>query len=444
MIAFAIAFGVTAGGTLATYYYDTRASTTTRLAAGVCLGLIALGLLGFIAASLFGFTVPVLALCTLLASAPAGLLFKREYRVRVAADVRSTTERVRTALTGGDPHALWGLALFLLLCAPLSVVFTRAMYETPDGVYTGIYVNRNDLPLHVAIIKGFLTGGNLPPEHPEFAGARLTYPFLVDFIAAQFVQAGLTLHRAIALQNLLLMTALIVLLHRWTLALTRDRTAALFAPPIVLLGSGLGWLLVPGDLQAAGVDMLSFLWHLPHDYTINTRNLRWGNLTTTMLVSQRSFLLGLPLALIVWTMWWRAVGETQVPERGAASERRGQVRMLGAAGVLAGCMPLVHTHSFMVLMGMAGVLSLLFRAWRGWFVFFALASAVAAPQILWFSDGSLVHNRSFVGWHPGWTKETEGYAWFWFKNTGLFIPLLLAAVAAQRRWLANPQALLQL
>jgi hypothetical protein len=435
MIVLAVVLGATAGGTLATYLYDGRASMTTRLSAGICLGLTGLGLLGFIAASLFGFSIPVLMACVLVVSAPAGLLFTRQYRIRAAADVRAAIERVRTAVSGRDPLALCGFALFLLLCVPLSVVFSRALYETADGVYTGISVNQNDVPLHIDIIEGFLTGGNFPPQHPEFAGARLTYPFLVDFIAAQFAQAGLTLPQAVTLENLLLITALVVLLHRWALALTGDRTAALVTPLIILLGSGLGWLLIPGDLRAAHTGVLSFLWHLPHDYTINTRNLRWGNLTTTMLVSQRSFLLGLPLSLMVWTLWWRAVGEVR-------QSRAGQMRLMSAAGILAGCMPLVHAHSFIVLMGMAGLLSLLFRAWRPWFAFFVLAAAVALPQLLWLSDGSLVHSRSFVGWHPGWTKETEGYAWFWFKNTGVFIPLLVAAIAAHRRWSGVPRALI--
>jgi hypothetical protein len=406
------------------------------------VGLTALGLVGFLAASMFGFSLLVLALSTLAVAAPVALMWRREYRRRAAADLRALSDRVQEAVSGRNPHALIGFLSFVLLCAVLSVVFTSAVYETSEGVYTGTYVNRNDLPLHIDIAEGFLAGHNFPPQHPEFAGARLTYPFLVDFIAAQFALTGLALPHAFALENLLLMAALIVLLHRWARALTHDRGAALVTPLIVLLGSGLGWLLIPGDFHAAGSGVGTFIWNLPHDYTINTRHLRWGNLTTSVLVSQRSFLLGLPLALIVWALWWRAVGEARPAGAASPQDTRRQLRTMCAAGIVAGCMPLAHPHSFMVLMGMGGLLSLLFRAWRAWFVFFALAMIVAVPQLWWISQGSLIENRSFVAWAPGWTRETQSYPWFWFKNTGLFIPLLVVAAAAARRWRLAPLRLL--
>src|SRR4029077_12000241 len=162
---------------------------------------------------------------------------------------------------------------------------------------------------------------------PEFAGARLTYPFLVDFIAAQLMGAGLTLGGAVALENVVLLIALVVLLHRWALALTGNRAAALQTPLLILLGSGVGWLLIVADAHAASSSgWLSFFWNLPYDYTMNTRHLQWGNVTTTMIATQRSFLLGLPLFMIVWMLWWRAVGETA---NGAA-----RIRSMAAAGVI--------------------------------------------------------------------------------------------------------------
>src|SRR6185437_14996999 len=86
-----------------------------------------------------------------------------------------------------------------------------------------------------------------------------------------------------------------------------------------------------------------------------------------------------------------------------------RIRSMAAAGIVAGCLPLVHTHSFMVAMGMAGVLSLVFWSWRAWLAFFAAALALAVPQLLWVSHGSLLNTRGFVGWCPGWTKESENY-----------------------------------
>ncbi len=434
MLGLAIVIGVTTGGAAATYLYDDSSPLTTRLAAGACLGLAMLGLTGFVAASLLGFGAPALLIATALSAAPLGVFVRGTARTAVYADLSAAGTRAREALSGRDPAALWGFGLFVLLALPLVLVLTSVVYQSADGVYTGLFVNRNDLPLHIDIIRGFATGGNFPPQHPEFAGARLTYPFLVDFIAAQLMAAGLTLEGAVALENVVLLFALIVLLHRWALALTGERAAALQTPLLVLLGSGIGWLLIVVDAHAASNGWLSFIWNLPYDYTMNTRHLQWGNVTTTMIATQRSFLLGLPLFMIVWTLWWRAVAE--------AATDGARMRSMAAAGVIAGCLPLVHTHSYMVAMGMAGVLSLVFWSWRAWLVFFAVAVTLAVPQLLWVSHGSLLNTRGFIGWYPGWTKESENYFWFWVKNTGLFIPLLVAALAARRGWRVVPRTLM--
>jgi hypothetical protein len=325
-------------------------------------------------------------------------------------------------------------ALFVALFVPLALVFWRAIFTTPDGLFTGVYANRNDLPLHIAIVRGFADGGNFPPQHPEFAGARLTYPFLVDFIAAQLTLAGLSLVHAFALQNVVLLAALIVLLYRWALTLTDSQTAARLTPLLVLAGSGVGWLMMVREYHGGQVDALTFLFQLPRDYTVNTNGLRWGNITTTMLVSQRSFLLGLPLFLMVTMWWWQALSEEEELPRAR--------RCMLAAAVAAGLLPLTHAHTFIVVMGIAGALALLFPRWHLWLSFSAVALLVAVPQLAWISRGSMIDGRSFVGWHFGWSKGDASLWWFWFKNTGLFIPLLAAALAMRGRWrLVSPTLL---
>jgi hypothetical protein len=101
--------------------------------------------------------------------------------------------------------------------------------------------------------------------------------------------------------------------------------------------------------------------------------------------------------------------------------------MIGA-GVIAGLLPLVHAHSFVAVMVVAAGIALLQRQWRNWFFFFLTASLVALPQMLWSTYGSAVDSTKFFEWHLGWDRGTENPVWFWFKNTGLFIPLLIAAL----------------
>jgi hypothetical protein len=100
-----------------------------------------------------------------------------------------------------------------------------------------------------------------------------------------------------------------------------------------------------------------------------------------------------------------------------------------AAGFVAGLLPLVHAHSFIAAMGVGAVLALInIKRWREWLGFFVVASLIAGPQLLWSTHGSAVSTRAFIGWEFGWGHGSENVLVFWLKNTGVFIPLLVAAL----------------
>jgi hypothetical protein len=186
-------------------------------------------------------------------------------------------------------------------------------------------------------------------------------------------------------------------------------------------------------------DPLGFLMHLPSSYTLNTANLQWGNIATIMLLPQRSLELGLPLVLIVTTLWWRALVGDGPRSPHSGRDCSSPERLMILAGLVAGLLPLAHTYSFgVVLLAAMGLLAL-FPVRRPWLSFFTAVAAVAVPQMIWITRGSPLHAAGFFEWSPGWSKGPEPLLWFWFKNTGAFIPLLLVALAAPRRWITPAQ-----
>ncbi|HEX8458712.1 MAG TPA: hypothetical protein VF656_15565 [Pyrinomonadaceae bacterium] len=474
-MAFLLALVAILSGALVTYLYDRDAHFIARLAAGVATGLAALGLVGFIFASFLGLTPAALLLSAVVVAAPLALLSQRAWRERVRFDAASAWRDITGALTRSQAATTGALALFVACACVLWQVFGRAMFVRGGEIFTGVDNNLGDLPFHLSIITGFAYGDNFPPVHTEYAGARLTYPFIVDFVAAMFVRAGATLEGALFWEGFVLALALVVLLHRFALRLTHDRAVALLTPALALLSGGLGFLSFAREWTQGSRGLFELLARLPHDYTITSNGaFRWGNALTTLFVPQRGLLLGLPLALVVITQWWLATGEEdgekEKGEGGKEEEASGRERkvkagkkgrragaeranadappipalnlfplpfslsprMLGA-GVIAGLLPLVHAHSFVVLMLMGGCLALLFPRWRAWFVFFAVALLVAAPQMWWATRESAARPGSFFGWQFGWDRGEQDAFWFWFKNTGLFIPLLIAAMAWRGR-----------
>jgi hypothetical protein len=311
------------------------------------------------------------------------------------------------------------------------------MFLTPAGaIATGNDHNLGDLPFHLGLIAGFADGANFPPQHPELAGTRLSYPFLNDLVSAMLLRAGASLEASLFWPNVLLGVALVAVLYHWARRLTGDRLAAALTPVIVLLSGGLGWVLLRGDL--GGPAGWSVLGNLPRDYTIGSEGgLRWGNAVTTLLVPQRSLLLGLPLFVTVATGWWRALVE--------APDEPHRRRLMSGAGVAAGLLPLSHAHSFALALALGLGLFAVFpypqdlRARvRAWAAFAGPAVLLALPQLAWSARGSAVKATTFLGWHLGWDRGDVNAVWFWLYNTGLFIPMLVLALVMGRRWMPDP------
>src|SRR5258706_7653533 len=437
-----------ASGTLLTYTYDEGAPLASRLSSGACIGFAAMALVGFVFALLFGLNPYTIGFTAALLLLPVLLLKSRPIRNQIDQDINQALKAISRASSKPDR---WAFIYFLFYAGAAIVmwlVFDRALLEKPEGVYTGVLNNYGDLPFHISVITRFAFGQNFPAEDPTFSGVRFTYPFLTDFVSAIFVRCGASLRDSLFIENWIIGVALVGVLHRFGLRLLRNRTAAILVPVLVILNGGLGWAMLFGDVNKSDAGVFHVLMNIQHSYTILpevAQGWRWGNAVTSLLVPQRGFLLGIPLAVIVFTLWWDAMREKResVPPASAGGSKRRlnppadaggtdpawpSGRMI-AAGFIAGLLPLVHAHSFIATMGVGGVLALInIKKWRDWLAFFVVASVIAIPQLLWSTHGSAVSTKAFIGRDFGWGHSDENVIWFWFKNTGVFIPLLVAAL----------------
>lgn len=519
-----------ASGYVLTYTYEEDEPLASRLCAGACIGFALMGLIGFVVALGLGLYGITLALTAVLTAAPVLLLIRASYRSRVSADVNAAISGISSATT--RPNR-WHFIYFLFYAAVaigMWLIFQRALLEQADGMYTGVLNNFGDLPFHISVITRFAYGQNFPPEDPTFSGVRFTYPFITDFISAMFVRAGASLRHAMFIENYIIAVALVGVLHRFGQRLVRNRTAAIITPLLILLNGGFGWTLLWDDVKKIEGGVFQVLKHIPHSYTILPeieKAWRWGNSITSLLVTQRGFLLGIPLAVIVFTLWWTSLrsDKSEPPASVGGSKKRvnpptdtggsdsffllPSTRRMLAAGVITGLLPLIHAHSFISIMlvaaflvpwvyrrawiayaaaalfggivffaaasyGAAGsplikiafvviVFGLIANLWfllprqhlRLWLCFFVMALVVGLPQIFWSTRGSAVKTQSFIAWQFGWDSDQEAMfgskpvgsqpietvppikkwiqrtpyvAWFWLKNTGLFIPLLILAL----------------
>jgi len=451
MASLALALLVIFSGTLATYLYDDDAPFQARLCSGACLGITALSLLGFVFSSLLGLTGTTVLLSALVCSLPLALLAKETYSVQFQKDLSGVSQTIRRLTSKPDAVSIGYVVFYVVTALVLWQVFSKAMIQDSEGVSTGLLNNFGDLPFHLSVITGFAYGNNFPPEDPTYAGVRFTYPFLSDFASAMFVRTGSDLRESMFIENFILAISFVGLLHRWALVMLRDRLAAIITPLLVLLNGGFGWLLLFDKANSDDNGLLGVFSNLPPSFTVIPETTwRWGNAISALLIPQRCFLMGLPLAVIVFTQWWLAEnpqpsGETEGKKTDLRRSRKAKVhaqevqsepsflsnvavrRMIGA-GVVAGLLPLAHAHSFVVVMAMGGCLALIQRRWRDWIVFFLVASLIALPQLWWSTSHTAVNARSFFAFEIGWDRGKDNPIWFWFKNTGLFIPLIFVAL----------------
>ena len=447
---------VTLSGTVATYLYDENASLGARLCAGAALGLAALGLIGFVVASFIGLSSAAVLFSTVICCSPLALLIDPKILKRFQQDL-GTISTGTHQLARFEFRAVGYFLFYVIVAVIFWKVFSRAVIEDETGLSTGLLNNFGDLPFHLSVITSFVFGNNFPPEDPTYAGVRFTYPFLSDFISAVFVRCGADLRESMFIENYVLGLAFVGLIHRWALVMLRDRLAAIITPLIVLLNGGMGWTLLFEKAGSNEGGLFGVLMDLPPSFTVIPETTwRWGNAVSALLVPQRGFLMGLPLAVIAFTQWWIATDKRPQPTAETTKKSRAKqkpeppeqtrlplnTRRMIAAGVAAGLLPLVHAHSFVVVMAMAGCLALLQIRWREWFAFFLVASVIAIPQLLWSTMHSAVDASSFFAWEVGWDHGQENPVYFWFKNTGVFIPLLLAAVLLKDKGYIVPRRVL--
>ena len=485
IISLVLALLAIACGTFITYFYDEDSSFPARLCAGACVGLTSLGLIGFIVASFVGLTALAIVISAVLLALPLLTLADPTRKRNLIGDLSISWQSFRRSLRKPSPVLVGYFIFYVAVSIILWKVFNRAMIELPDGLSTGLINNFGDLPFHLSVITSFAYGNNFPPEDPTYSGVRFTYPFLSDFVSAIFLRCGASLRQSMFIENYILAVSLVGLLHRWALAMLKDRLAAVITPLLVLLNGGLGWVLLWKEsaseqtwlerLKTLVPELWESLNNLAPSFTVIPNSTwRWGNALSALLVPQRGILMGLPLAVIVFTQWWLADERPSEKmkrerEKGKGSKKKKKkennevvtsvpeptpfrlfsffpltksAKRMILAGIVAGMLPLVHAHTFIVVMTMGGCLALIQRRWRDWFAFFIVATLIAVPQMLWSTHGSSVKLGSFFDWQFGWDRGTESATLFWLKNTGLFMPLIIIAILWPARTIITRRVLL--
>ncbi len=345
------------------------------------------------------------------------------------------------------------LRLLLFIALPLTVLGAFLQYThnlRPEG--GALYVGQSsygDLALHTGIITS-LQNAKFPADYSILPGTRLSYPFLADSLSTTGMILGLNLQSALNIPGTLMLA---LTFSGYTLLASRmagSRPAAGLAVLLLFINGGLGFLysfdmlgvargaagsneLQTGTWLSRLKPIMEGWYQTPVNHAeFTTYNLRWSNIIADMLIPQRTFLAG-------WVFLFPCL---YLLYDGLRAKQR-NLRAFGLLGLIAGGLPLIHTHSFLAL----GLVSAGWLVWelfdrrelKPFLLYGGLALLLALPQLVNFTfsqssgEGFLRPQFNWVN-NSGGAGLRDGYLWFYTKNIGLpFILLLLSLFEKNRK-----------
>lgn len=247
----------------------------------------------------------------------------------------------RPALCIKRPHK--GDVLMLVLAFGVFAVFTAALmsHTVPlfgDGsMHTG-QCTYGDMNMHLGFITSIARQGAFPPEYSILPGTKLCYPFLCDSISSSLYIFGCSLRFAYIAPMLLAMATVMAGVYYFAFSWLKDKSKATLAWTLFFLCGGFGFIYFMDRWRTEPQNFLrifSEFYQTPTNLTAEG-NIRWVNVIADMLLPQRATLFGWALLFPTLTVLYKAVFENRK-------------EYFIPAGVLAGGMPMVHTHSFLAV-----------------------------------------------------------------------------------------------
>lgn len=321
-----------------------------------------------------------------------------------------------------EPLLLVILLLSLLILFPL--FHTHIILDIDGDLYTG-ESTFGDLPFHLSTISQISYANKFPPQNPMYDGLSLVYPYLANFQSAILVLGGSSLRDSIFIPGIILSLALIALFYDFVFALTKNSLKSFIATILYFLNGGLGFYFF---LKDNNFHVPSIITSIINPTTLKEyshlfeQNIQWPNFLSRMIVPERSLLFGIPAGLIILRLLYFR-----------NSINRPTLFDLIVVSALLALMPLLHTHTALVMAIILPILSIFSLKKNSWkeqvfdYAFVVILTLILlAPQYQLFL-GHLGGSGEFFRAHAWWMKDSsESVISFWFKNSYLLILFSLA------------------
>jgi len=291
-----------------------------------------------------------------------------------------------------------------------------------DGLYVGQVNLYGDLVFHLTLINKFLESGKILPDSPIFASSQINYPIFADFVTSQLAKItsiDFSLFITTFLAGIITIFAARIFISNFF----RNEKIIFLSLLLFLFNGGFGFILFFQDLFVSTKNPVDFLFLLPREYTdIKDGGYWWINNYLAYFLPQRGFLFAFPITLTVLSLLF-------------VGFKKNKHYLFIIAGFLAGVLPLVQAHSLFFIFLVSSLflpISLFFSPknlrlslFKSWALFAIITTAIAIPIFRLIAESA--NPLKFVKFDPAWTAN-ENIILFWFKNLGIFLPVLIFAL----------------
>ncbi|MCD8391444.1 MAG: hypothetical protein LUD03_06355 [Firmicutes bacterium] len=331
----------------------------------------------------------------------------------------------------GESCMDWKILVFLIL--PITLIIAALMTNHilapySGGGYASGQSTYGDLQMHLGFITSIAEQGAFPPNYVFLSGYKMNYPFFVDMLSSSLYLFGTPLRWAVLIPSYVMSFLLVGGLYFLAYKVTNRKGAAVLATVFFFFCGCFGFSYF---FEGAKADSTAFTRIFTEYYqtptNLNDSNIRWSNTICDMIIPQRTTMAG-------WLMFmpalWLLLDAVKSKSR----------KMYITLGLLAGCMPMIHTHSFLGLGMICAVMFFMYLIGEknkkeyviNWVIFGGIVAVMAAPQLFYWTFRQTSGNESFLNFQFNWVNHNDPYLWFYLKNWGI-----TALFAAPAVWKAS-------
>lgn len=238
------------------------------------------------------------------------------------------------------PKRLPKVHVWLLIPALTYLIFCGLAlhsFRLKDGAIHSSQCTFGDMSMHLGFITSIATQTTFPPQYSILSGVPLAYPFLSDSISSSIYLLGASLRLAYLFPMFFagaqVFAGVLLLLRQWF----QERKRIVVAFLLFFFNGGFGFAYFFSSLQKKPENftrILTAFYETPTNLVDN--NVRWSNIIVDMLIPQRATLFGWAVLFTALLLLHKGIVEKST-------------RCFALTGILAGTLPMIHTHSFLAL-----------------------------------------------------------------------------------------------